>query len=403
MRFNPSHRSFSLPSCAVAGLLFLAGSTPGQALQKDTQKPSKKPTVSRSSASSQRATSSRPSSSSRNRDLQSMQNRSKPGGESRATTSTSGSSHTERRGSRSTRSASGSRGRHYDRGRHSDRGRHRSYRRHRSHHGYGGYYGYHRYPYYRSHYYYYPRASFYWYGSYYPFYYGYRPAYGGDGYRSHYNSGGAVGALDLDVKPEEAEIYVNGRYAGIADNFDGFPAYLWLEEGNYEISFYKEGYETITRQFSVTPEAVIDVRDQMVSGQAVLPEAPPEAEPAQASDALGGREDEWRQRAREYRNKADSQRAPMEPPSGGAYDARQEPGRLLLSIEPRDASVYLDGRFLGTAEDLARLHSGLILDPGRHELQVLRPGFTAESRTFEVDPGEELDLDVRLEANKGDI
>ena len=59
-------------------------------------------------------------------------------------------------------------------------------------------------------------------------------------------------------------------------------------------------------------------------------------------------------------------------------DARGEPGSVRLEIEPDDASVYLDGRFLGTGRELARLRSGLIVDPGEHMLEVVRPGRRSE-------------------------
>ncbi|MCP4661949.1 MAG: hypothetical protein GY856_41630, partial [bacterium] len=50
--------------------------------------------------------------------------------------------------------------------------------------------------------------------------------------------GSEIGALDLDIDPEEAQIYLDGELIGTADNFDGFPEFLWLEEGTYDLVFY---------------------------------------------------------------------------------------------------------------------------------------------------------------------
>ena len=79
-----------------------------------------------------------------------------------------------------------------------------------------------------------------------------------------------------------------------------------------------------------------------------------------------------------------------------ALDTRSEPGRLILRVAPSDASVYLDGKFLGTASELSRLHAGLLVDSGKHLLEVVRPGFEALEREFSVDPGEEQELSVDL-------
>ncbi len=77
-------------------------------------------------------------------------------------------------------------------------------------------------------------------------------------------------------------------------------------------------------------------------------------------------------------------------------DVREEPGRLTIEIDPSDASIYLDGRFLGTGGELARLHSGLMVEPGEHTLEVVRPGFASEEIGFSVASGEETSLSVAL-------
>ena len=78
---------------------------------------------------------------------------------------------------------------------------------------------------------------------------------------------------------------------------------------------------------------------------------------------------------------------------------RAEPGRLVLSIEPGDASVYLDGRFLGTAEELSRLHAGLVVNPGLHTLEVVRPGFRAQRTEVVIDEDVETAISVELESD----
>lgn len=237
-----------------------------------------------------------------------------------------------------------------------------------------GYYGWGGYPY----------AG--WYG---PYRGGYPVVYPNDSYR--------FGALDLDVSPERAEVWVDGRKVGVADDFDGFPEYLLLEKGTYDVVFYLPGYKTLARQYSIYPGLVIDVEDRLEAGEAVHPTA--------LGPSSHDRRDERLRRDAERRRElglddseaiGEPSRRASELPGEGSLDARGEPGRLRLSVAPEDASVYLDGRFLGTGRELAALRSGLIVDAGEHVLQVVRPGREEQARTFEVEAGREIELRVEL-------
>ena len=122
----------------------------------------------------------------------------------------------------------------------------------------GGYYrGYrHYYPYYYPYYSYPYFSSYYWWGP--SVYYGYRMAE---------DYGQAAGALDLDIKPEEAEVWIDGEYIGIADNYDGFPRYLWLPEGDHRLVFYLDGYRTAAREFTVSEGIVLQVKTKLERGE----------------------------------------------------------------------------------------------------------------------------------------
>ena len=87
---------------------------------------------------------------------------------------------------------------------------------------------------------------------------------------------------------------------------------------------------------------------------------------------------------------------PAEAPPG-SLDLRPEPGRLVLTVEPQDASVYLDGRYLGTGRDLAQLHAGLLIASGDHLLEIVRPGFEDRELEFSIAAGEEERIEIGLE------
>jgi hypothetical protein len=82
---------------------------------------------------------------------------------------------------------------------------------------------------------------------------------------------------------------------------------------------------------------------------------------------------------------------PQEAPPPDTASAR-DAGRVRLEVRPDDASVYVDDQFRGTAAE-ARF---LTLPPGRHVIELVRPGFTLVRREVEVVTGETSDVLVEL-------
>jgi hypothetical protein len=62
-------------------------------------------------------------------------------------------------------------------------------------------------------------------------------------------------------------------------------------------------------------------------------------------------------------------------------------------VQPEDASVYVDGAFRGSGREA----SSLRLAPGRHRIEVVRPGFRTAESEVEVPAGETTRLKVTLE------
>ena len=67
-------------------------------------------------------------------------------------------------------------------------------------------------------------------------------------------------------------------------------------------------------------------------------------------------------------------------------------GRVRLEVRPDDTSVYVDDEFRGTARE-ARIMN---LPPGRHMIELVRPGFAIERREVTVVSGESQDVLVEL-------
>jgi hypothetical protein len=112
------------------------------------------------------------------------------------------------------------------------------------------------------------------YGGYYgggPYYGGggyYGGGYYGGGYGGGYDSGTGsgyygTGNLKLKVKPRDAEVYVDGYYAGLVDDFDGMFQKLELEAGPHRIEVRKAGYSTMTFEVRVPIEESVTYRGEL--------------------------------------------------------------------------------------------------------------------------------------------
>lgn len=120
----------------------------------------------------------------------------------------------------------------------------------------------------RGGYYYPPYIYPYGYGGFGLGYFYYDPYWGPYGYGYPY-PGYAVGDYDtgevrLKVKPRDAEVYVNGYYAGRVDDFDGFFQALKLQAGNYHLSVKAPGYEPLDFNVHVTVDHKVTYEGELL-------------------------------------------------------------------------------------------------------------------------------------------
>jgi hypothetical protein len=105
-------------------------------------------------------------------------------------------------------------------------------------------------------------------------YYGSPGYYGGGYYGGSYGAGAGYGSgggggyygtghLKLKVKPRDAEVYVDGYYAGLVDDFDGVFQKLELEAGPHRIEVRKAGFATMTFEVRVPADESVTYRGEM--------------------------------------------------------------------------------------------------------------------------------------------
>ena len=215
-----------------------------------------------------------------------------------------------------------------------------------------------------------PYGGYGWYG------YGYPWGWGGDTAVYHYveNETGSVRVL---VDPAEARVYVDGYYAGTVDDFDGLFQRLHVAPGRHEIALKLEGYKTHRVKIYVTPDATVKLHYNLEKGQGETFE----------DLSKGAPESEAR------RERPPQERGAEAEPRERSEEVGASAGTLHLSIRPADASVYVDGAFRGSGRET----SSLKLFPGKHRVEVVRPGYRTVEREVEVAPGEPTEVTIELE------
>jgi hypothetical protein len=63
-------------------------------------------------------------------------------------------------------------------------------------------------------------------------------------------------------------------------------------------------------------------------------------------------------------------------------------GGLSFDISPAEAGVYVDGQYVGTADQFAPSQPPLALAPGRHHIEIREPGFEVIAFDVDILPGQ---------------
>jgi hypothetical protein len=206
--------------------------------------------------------------------------------------------------------------------------------------------------------YYHPYFGFY-FGPYYgPFYPYPGPYFGPDRY--------SASVLHTKVKPKETMVYVNGYYAGEADDFDGIFQGLYLPAGEHTIEFFLEGYRTCSQHLYLNLGDSRDIVHQMERLQPGESSVPPMAPRGRVDRAA--------------------------PPVVTGERPASPLGILTMHVEPQDAELLIDG------EQTPVLSGDLVvhLSAGWHELEIRRSGYVTLRTNIELAAGETTRLSVKL-------
>ena len=156
-----------------------------------------------------------------------------------------------------------------------------------------------------------------------------------------------LSAIDVNIQPDHAEISLDGVVMGTADDYDGFPQFMVVDPGTHTVRARCDGYQTYEVTIRLAPGEQINLNKRLDPGKAGLAvvETPVEREP---------------------------QPAELTEP---VYI------RLVLTVNDPEASVYVDGAFVGTGKEISLLHSPLLLESDATELVVVT---SADRQRFDI-------------------
>jgi hypothetical protein len=111
-----------------------------------------------------------------------------------------------------------------------------------------------------------------------PFYYGspwgpYFP-YGGYPYADNLYVGQPTADVSVQVTPKQAEVYVDGYFAGVAGDLGGVFKRLHATPGGHAITMHLEGYRTVTENVYLAPDSTFKLHEaleKLAPGEASAP------------------------------------------------------------------------------------------------------------------------------------
>jgi hypothetical protein len=103
------------------------------------------------------------------------------------------------------------------------------------------------------------------------------PPYVSNGFELGLAGASGIGAVDLDVKPPAAEVWVDGSFVAEARDLDGDPGFLWLRDGPHHVVIYKGGYRSFDEGISVRAGQKMDLKLRLEKGDSQPPGSRPAA------------------------------------------------------------------------------------------------------------------------------
>ncbi len=241
---------------------------------------------------------------------------------------------------------------------------------------------------------YYYQPYFYdpWFGPWGPWY---PYAYGAYPYPSYY---APVADIRLLVTPKNAEVYVDGYYAGVVDEFDGVFQRLHVPPGNHELTLRLDGYRTVHQKLYVSNNQTYKVKYTMQPlgpGETTEPPPQPTGPPPGQSNLPPAHAPEPPRRMPPAYPYPPQPMPPQEPPPPQVVPGQPSGGATLaIRVQPAGAEIVIDGdRWQGPEGDERLL---VQVGEGRHLIEIHKDGYRRFTTEIQANRGQTVPLNVAL-------
>jgi len=192
-------------------------------------------------------------------------------------------------------------------------------------------------------------------------------------------------SVRIQVPQRDTEVYVDGYYAGVVDDFDGIFQRLHVEPGEHEIGLYLPAHATVIERVYLQPGSTFRLEVAMTP---LSPGDTPAERPAGSASPTV---------RTDLRDREASAGPIIERPRAPRVDralATDEAfGTLSLQVQPADAEVLVDGEAWQRSGATRLL---LELTAGAHRVVVQRDGYLPFEAQVVVAAGETTSLNVGL-------
>jgi len=86
------------------------------------------------------------------------------------------------------------------------------------------------------------------------------------------------------------------------------------------------------------------------------------------------------------------------PASSSRHEQKNVAGMLKLDVIPLDSSLYIDGTFIGMADQSE--DGKIALSAGSHRVQILKPGYRPFITDILIEANTETELNVKLDRKR---
>lgn len=207
--------------------------------------------------------------------------------------------------------------------------------------------------------------------------------------------------LKIKVKPADAQVFVDGYFAGRVAEYDGAFQRLHVAPGEHEIVIHLEGFRSLRQKLYLSPNATRTIRGTL---EKLSPGEPMEPMPTPPPDAgRYGRQDPDQpplrgpvpRRGRPAPGDPRDGRVPPDDRLGRRGPADTPSGTLSIRVQPAGATVLIDGeRWDGPGRADERLI--VQLPEGHHRVEVQRDGYGPVVVEVDVRRGETTPVNVSL-------